>query len=198
MMRLTRRSLVSGMLVLPFARPTLATPLPYALEEQDTLIEFTFGLAGSAQTGTMPIQTANVMVDTGSLQNSKVDVVLNVAKARTRLPFARGPMLSPSVLYAKRFPSIRFVSTAVSLGPDGRISDGATITGDLTVRDVTSPITLEAALYRQRGAAKDDLGQLSIHLTGSLDRNRFGATGYADLVDPMVGLNIRTKIHRKT
>lgn len=198
MSRLTRRTLVlAGLASLHLVRHAVAAPVPYILETQGTLIEFTFGLAGSAQTGTLPIQTAEVLVDTKNLRNSMVDVVLNVAQARTKLPFARGPMLSRSVLDAAQFPSIHFVSTAVSLGPGGRISDGATVTGDLTVRDVTRPITLDAALYRPPGSAKDDLDRLFIHLTGALNRNDFGATGYADLVDETVRLNIRTEIRRK-
>ncbi|MGV6805561.1 MAG: YceI family protein [Ruegeria sp.] len=198
MICLTRRGLLAWLFVLPVAHHAMAAPVPYNLEQQNTLIKFTFGLAGSAQTGTMPIQSAIVVVDPQKLRNSRVDVVLNVAKARTKLPFARGPMLSTSVLDAARFPTIRFVSTSVSLGAGGRISDGATITGNLTVRDVTRPIVLEAALYRPSGSAKDDLDHLSIHLTGALNRNDFGAVGYPDLVDETVGIDIRTEIRRKT
>lgn len=194
MTRLTRRSLVSTLAAMMIARPGFGAPVPYSLLPGSTLIEFTFGLSGAEQTGTMPIRTADVWVDTRRLQNSRVEVVLDVAQARTRLPFARGPMLGPSVLDADRYPTIRFISKTIRLGPGGRISDGATITGDLTVRGVTRPITLQASLYRPTGTARNELARLSIHLTGSLNRNDFAASGYADLVDDMVGLNIRAEI----
>ncbi len=144
----------------------------------------------------MPIRSADVNIDTRQLQNSQVSVVLDVSKARTRLPFARMPMLSPSVLDAKQHPTIRFVSTKIELGAQGRISDGARITGDLTVRGVTRPITLNANLYRQAGTAADDLNTLSIGLTGALNRHDFGASGYPDLVRDNVGLDIHAEISR--
>ena len=98
------------------------------------------------------------------------------------------------MLGVDEFPRIRFKSRRVQLGPDGRISGGAKITGDLTLRDITRPITLDAALYRAPGSAVDDLERLSAQLTGSLSRAAFGATGYAQLVADTVTLDIRAKI----
>jgi len=80
--------------------------------------------------------------------------------------------------------------------PTRRSSDGARITGDLTVRGVTRPVTLAASLYRRPGTAADDLDQLSIGLTGALNRHDFGASGYPDLVAETVGLDIHAEITR--
>ncbi|WP_298848679.1 YceI family protein [uncultured Ruegeria sp.] len=195
---LTRRTILAGLATLPLAQPSYAALSPYELSPDATKVGFTFDLSGVAQTGTMPILSADVQVDTQSLQNSKVTVVLDVSKARTKLPFARMPMLSTSVLNAKEHPTIQFVSTEIQLGSDGRISDGALITGDLTVRGVTRPITLEANLYRQAGTATTDLNNLSIGLTGALNRHDFGASGYPDLVRENVGLDIHAEIIRAT
>ncbi|NOD75180.1 MULTISPECIES: YceI family protein [unclassified Ruegeria] len=193
---LNRRIFLAGLASLPIARPSHATLSPYVLSTTDTRVGFSFNLSGVMQSGSMPIRSADVNIDTRQLQNSQVSVVLDVSKARTRLPFARMPMLSPSVLDAKQHPTIRFVSTKIELGAQGRISDGARITGDLTVRGVTRPITLNANLYRQAGTAADDLNTLSIGLTGALNRHDFGASGYPDLVRDNVGLDIHAEISR--
>ncbi|MTH99674.1 YceI family protein [Roseibium sp. RKSG952] len=195
---LSRRSVIAGIALLPVAQVAQAALSPYALVPSGTTVSFSFNLSGVAQTGTMPIQSANIRIDTNRLQNSRVDVVMNVAKARTKLPFAQMPMLSPSVLDAARFPTIRFVSTKIQLGPGGRISNGASITGNVTVRGVTRPITLQANLYRQSGSDVKDLDRLFIHLKGALNRHDFGASGYPDLVQDTVGLNIRAEILRQT
>ncbi len=196
MIALTRRALIAGMAALAITRPATAGAVPYVLAPDGTSVGFTFDLSGVAQSGTMPIQSAEIRIDPNRLQDSSVTVVLNVANARTKLPFARGPMLSASVLDADSHPTIRFASTKVQLGESGRISDGAEITGDLTVRGVTRPVTLQANLYRQPGSAPDDLSALSIRLIGALDRHAFGASGYPDLVDDKVGLNIHAEIVR--
>lgn len=198
MRALTRRFMLAGLATLPLARQTQAALIPYMLSPVGTSVGFSFTLSGVAQSGTMPIQSANIQIDTDQLQNSRVTVVLNVAAARTRLPFARGPMLSQSVLNAQDFPTITFKSTQIQLGPTGRISEGATITGDLTVRGVTRPVTLRANLYRRPGTAADALSALSIRLSGALNRNAFGASGYPDLVADTVSLNIRAELVRKT
>lgn len=194
---ITRRTLIAGLTAWPALGAAQAALIPYALAARGTSVGFSFDLSGVTQSGTMPVQSATIRLDTGRLQNSKVDVILNVANARTKLPFARGPMLGESVLDADSHPTIRFTSTKIRLGPGGRISDGASITGDLTVRGITRPVTLDAALYRKPGSTADDLDALSIQLTGALDRHAYGASGYPDLVDDKVALDIRAEIIRQ-
>ena len=196
MIRMTRRTVLAGLSILPLVRPAYAALSPYVLVPKGTSVAFTFDLSGITQSGTMPIQSADIRIDLANLTNCRVTVILNVAKARTKLPFARKPMLSETVLDAANFPTIKFVSTKVQLGEGGRISRGARITGDLTLRGVTRPITLQADLYRKPGSSVDNLDDLSIRLAGALNRHDFGASGYADLVQDTVGLDIHAEIKR--
>ncbi|WP_170769513.1 YceI family protein [Ruegeria lacuscaerulensis] len=196
MTQLTRRTVLASLIALTLASSALAAPRTYQLVPEETSVDFTFDLSGISQSGTMPIESADIQIDLNDLLNSRVDVILNVAKARTKLPFARKPMLSESVLAAKEYPTIHFVSTSVQLGEGGRISNGAIINGDLTVRGVTMPIELKADLFRAPGSAADSLDDLSIRLTGELNRHDFGASGFADLVQDTVGLDIRAEIQR--
>ncbi|WP_420584211.1 YceI family protein [Ruegeria sp.] len=196
MTRLHRRTLLAGLAALPLTRPAHASYTVYELVPNGTSVDFTFDLSGLAQSGTMPIEAADIQIDLNDLTNSRVSVTLNASEARTKLPFARRAMLGDTVLNVAQFPTIQFVSTQVELGEGGRISRGAKITGDLTLRGVTQPITLEADLFRPPGSAADNLDDLSIHLIGALNRHDFGASGYADLVQDIVGLDIRAEIKR--
>lgn len=196
MTHLTRRTLLAGLATLPLIRPAHAGQSRYELVPDGTSVDFTFDLSGLAQSGTMPIQSADIRIDLSNLTNSRVSVTLNAAEARTRLPFARNAMLGAGVLDVARFPTIHFVSTRVQLGEGGRISRGAKITGDLTLRGVTKPIALQADLFRPSGSASENLDMLSIRLTGALNRHDFGASGYADLVQDIVGLDIRAEIRK--
>ncbi len=196
MNRLTRRALLAGLAALPLTRPAHAATAPYELVPQGTSVDFTFDLSGLAQSGTMPVQAANIQINLSDLTKSRVVVTLNAAEARTKLPFARTAMLGAEVLDIASFPTIHFASTKVELGDGGRISRGAKITGDLTLRGVTRPITLQADLFRPHGSAANNLDMLSIRLTGALNRHDFGASGYADLVQDTVGLDIQAEIKR--
>ncbi|CUJ92888.1 hypothetical protein RUE5091_01269 [Ruegeria denitrificans] len=193
---MTRRTLLAGLAALPLSRPAHAALTQYELVSQGTSVDFTFDLSGLAQSGTMPIHSADIQIDLSDLINSQVSVTLNAAEARTKLPFARTAMLSAGVLDVQQFPTIHFASTEVRLGEGGRISRGAEITGDLTLRGVTHPITLQADLHRPPGSTADNLDMLSIRLTGSLNRHDFGASGYSDLVQDTVGLDIQAEIKK--
>ncbi|MGR3616559.1 MAG: YceI family protein [Paracoccaceae bacterium] len=169
-------------------------PQPYRLDMQGSSVGFIFHLSGIQQAGVMPVQNADIMVDPQNLIRSTVDVELDVTQARTGLVFATQAMTGPDVLDAKHHPTIRFRSRSVTLGPEGRISNGATITGDVTIRGTTRPITLQAAIYRKSGSAPDDLSELTVDLNGTIQRSDFGASGYPDLVAEDVTLNIRAVI----
>ena len=142
----------------------------------------------------MPIRRADLMIDPANLGASTADVIVTPAEARTGFFFATEALKSASVLNTDAHPEIRFQSTAVRLAPSGRLSDGASLLGDVTVRGVTRPIELAASLYRPPGTAPDDLSVLSIQLTGAISRSAFGATGYADIVADEVGLDISATI----
>ena len=191
-MTLTRRALCLGLTAL--AAPGFAAPQNYALDPNASTVGFTFLIDGLLQTGTMPVARADLRVDPTDLAASQVDVEVLAARARTGLIFATQALKSPQVLDVDRFPRIRFVSTSVKLSQDDRISDGARITGDLTIRSVTRPVSLQAALFRPVGSAPDDLRTLTVTLAGSVSRSAFGAVGYAGLVDDQVGLDIRAVI----
>ncbi|MGA9433304.1 MAG: YceI family protein, partial [Roseobacter sp.] len=103
----------------------------------------------------------------------------------------------PELLDAENHPLVRFSSTAVRLGARGRISEGAIISGDLTLRGVTQPIALQATLSRPAGTPPDDLSVLYIKLNGALSRAAYGATGYASLAEDRVELDIRAEIRAR-
>lgn len=196
----SRRAAMLGLGCLPILPVGLwpgavaAAPTRYELDAKASQVGFTFILGGALHKGTMPVSKAVILVDPANLAASRVDISLNVAKARTPLPFARQALIGPQVLDAKRYPSIRFVSTRVRLAADGRLSGGAKISGKLTMHGVTRPLTFYAGLFRAPGSAVDDLSTLTIRLQGELSRAAFGASGFGDLVADTVGLDITAVI----
>ncbi|WP_342586109.1 YceI family protein [Leisingera sp. ANG-M7] len=194
---LQRRKLLAGLSAVMLAPQGLhAAPLAYQLVPEATDVRFTFMLSGQPQHGRIPVSKARIRIDPKSLARSQADITLDARRARTGLVFATEALKSPGVLNTARHPQIRFRSTRVRLGPDGRISGGAAIEGELTLRGTTRPLTLQAALYRRPGSAPDDLSELDVQLSGQLSRAAFGATGYADLVADRVRLAIEARIRR--
>ncbi|MEP3331614.1 YceI family protein [Sedimentitalea sp.] len=194
----TRRSVLIGLGYLAFGlSPAHAAPTGYTLSEKDSNVGFRFLLSGVPIQGSMPVQAAQIIIDPANLAASQVDVTLNVAKAKTALFFATDALVSTEVLDAKQFPTIRFVSQAITLASDGRLSDGASIAGLLTLRGITRPITLNANVLRAPGSAADDLSNLTVRLDGAVSRAAFGATGFPDLVADIVELDILAVVAAK-
>lgn len=190
---LTRRAVLVGATA-TLALPGHAATRSYELVAERSTISFHFVANGLRQTGRVPIGTADIRVDPGNLAASSADVTADIRKATTGLLFVTQTLKSKSVLDAKNHPIVRFSSTRIQLGEKGRISEGARIQGELTLRGVTREIAFDATLSRPAGTSPDDLSVLYIKLNGVISRSAFGASGFADLVDDSVEIDIRAEI----
>lgn len=166
----------------------------YDLVPAGSRIAFIFTSGGAPQTGTVPVKTADIRVDTTRLTRSSAEVTADIREVSAGVIFVTQAIKSPDLLDADNHPLVRFRSTAITLGTAGRISEGAKIQGDLTLRGTTRPIMLDATLSRPAGTAPDDLSVLYIQLNGSLSRAAYGATGYPGLADDTVKLDIRAEL----
>lgn len=189
-----RRSFLIASGTACLARPAWAVQRPYQLGANGARINYTFMLNGISQTGRIPVTKADIRIDPDDLSNSFVDVSADVRRARTGLVFATQALKSPSVLNAAAFPLARFRSTTITLGPQGRISDGAVMSGELTLRGVSKPVRFDANVFRPTGSAAGDLSRLSVRLRGHLSRAAFGAVGYPELVSDAVRIDIDADI----
>ncbi len=77
---------------------------------------------------------------------------------------------SPDFFDVERFPEITFRSSALKLnGEDRRF----VVDGELTMKDVTRPVTLDG-VFRGNGLDPDDGERIALELRGELDRTDFG------------------------
>lgn len=168
-----------------------AAPRDYRIDPSGTEIGFRYILGGVETSGTMPLQSAALSIDFTRLERTRISVTLDASRANTLLPLAESALKGASVLDTERFPTIQFTSDRVSAdGP------GAQMTGQLTVRGQTLPVTLNARFFRLPDRAPEDLSELVIILDGRLSRSAFGASGFPDLVADPVDLRIRATIRR--
>ncbi len=175
-----------------FVTPARAAALSYTLDAARSTVRFETDFGPDKITGEMPVSAADVILDFADVANCRVAVRLDVSAANASFPFAAQALKGPKVLDAGSHPEIIFQSTAVT-----RNGDGARVAGNITIRGVTRPIVLDAAIYRQSGSAAGDLSHLSIRLTGSVKRSDFGATGWADMVDDEVRLDILARVDQE-
>lgn len=106
-----------------------------------------------------------------SPEDSSVEVTIGAASVDTSDEKRDGHLRSPDFLDVERYPDITFRSSRVDVGSDGT----ATVTGDLTVKDVTRPVTLDVEFD---GAQGDPWGgqRLGFSATAEIDREDWGLT----------------------
>ena len=181
------------LILMALAAPAMAEPVAYRLDVAASTVGFVVNMGDQAVNGTMPISAAQLLLDFDRVANSTINVTLDPSAARTGLIFATEALKAENLLDTAAFPQIQFVSSAVSAGAD---ATQAEVEGTVTIRGVTRPLQLHAQLYRQAGTIAGNIDKLSLLLTGTLNRNDFGASGYPGLVSDQVTLEITAQIDR--
>lgn len=101
---------------------------------------------------------------------STVEVVAQAASVTTGVADRDGHLRSPDFLDVENYPTITFRSTGIT--PDG---DGWKLTGDLTIRGVTKPVTFDLSFD---GSAQDPYGntKAAFSAVGDIEREEWGLT----------------------
>lgn len=168
-----------------------AAPVRYILDPARSVVGFIYAFDGQQVNGRLPVLDSKITLDFADLGRSRAAIVIGTAKAQGGFPFATQALRGPKMFDARRFPEARFVSRRFR-----RIGDKATVTGDLTIRDITRPVTLDVSLFRQKGTPEGSLDHLSLLIEGQVNRHDFGLSGFPDMVDPTVTLRILVRIDR--
>ncbi|MEY2580676.1 MAG: hypothetical protein QOE09_525 [Ilumatobacteraceae bacterium] len=125
-------------------------------------------------------------------EKSHVEVELQVASVDTGIADRDGHLRSADFFNADEYPTITFKSTKVEAGRSGTWD----VTGDLTVRDVTRPITLEVDFD---GANASPMGDERIAFSAAteVDREDWGLTWNVALETGgvLVGKKIRIELN---
>lgn len=159
----------------------------YQVEPRHSQVLFTVNHLGFTEyTGQFTQPTGTLVVDTANPGNSKVDVIIPIDKVLTTLPALDTHLKTPDFFDVAKFPTAKFVSTKLTVN-----GTTATIAGDLTIKDVTRPVILQARFVgagnATQGAKKLNFGFAA---TTSIKRSDFGITyllpGVTDKVDLVI------------
>ncbi len=102
---------------------------------------------------------------------SKIEVAIDAASIETGEAQRDAHLRSPDFLNAEQYPELRFVSNQIEALGGNRYN----IHGDLTIRDITRPVVLEAEL---NAPVKDPWGltRTGATATGMINRKDWGLT----------------------
>ena len=107
-------------------------------------------------------------VDTADPSASSIELTISPASISTGSPDRDGHLRSADFFDVEQHPTWTFRSTRVA-----RDGETWTVTGDLTIKDVTRPVTID---FEETGSAKDPYGNTRIGFEGAttIDRGDWG------------------------
>lgn len=122
-------------------------------------------------------------------EQSAVTVVIDASKPDSGVDVFDGHLRDEGFFDAAKYPEIKFASTSIERTGEAT----AKVTGDLTIKDVTKPLTLDVTINR---AANDDIFKaykLGFSARGTVKRSDYGLDKYVPLVSDEVDLVIETE-----
>lgn len=166
----------------------------YALDPlHSTLIARLNHLSFSQYTVLFTKFDAKMQLDPANLSATTLEVSIDPRSIALPAPPTgfKDELLGADWLDAGRFATVTFKSTAVQ--PTG--PDTATITGDLTLRGVTKPVTLQAKFNGgYRGFAMDPAARAGFSAQGSFKRSDFGIAYGIPAPDSTMGVGDEVQI----
>ena len=128
--------------------------------------------------GAFPKFEGSAHIDTANPAASSVSLTIDVSGVDTGSADRDGHLRSGDFFDVEKFPTMTFTSTEVVR------EDASTwlITGDLTIKGVAKPVTIE---FESTGSARDPFGNLRVGFEGATTINR-KAVSYTHLTLPTI------------
>ena len=128
----------------------------------------------------------SITVDPARPAATKLDVTFQIDQLSVTAPAFATHLKSDQIFDAAKYPTARFVSTGVT--PHG--ADKATVTGNLTIKGITKPVTLDASFVGAGANPMNKKLNFGFSATGTVKRSDFGVGLAAPLVSDTVVLHI--------
>ncbi|WP_372393289.1 YceI family protein [Xanthomonas sp. NCPPB 3582] len=172
-----------------------AAPVRYTLDPVHTRVLFAVEHAGfSKALGTVSGSTGSLVFDPDDWASARLDVSVPLQRADLGDAKWNQATLARNLLDAERFPDAHFVSTRVEASGENR----ARVTGNLTLRGVTRPVTLEVTLNAlKRHPLPPFRRTAGFSATATLSRAEFGIDAWKSMIGDTVEVRIEAEAVRE-
>ncbi len=117
---------------------------------------------------------ATVNLDSENPENSSLEVVIDAASIDSGVEKFDEHLVSPDFFDVENFPKITFTSSAMEQVIQGR----GQVTGELTIKDITKPVTLDVTLNKIGNHFRSGVDMFGISAKTTLRRDDFGVGKY--------------------
>ncbi|PAX06690.1 YceI family protein [Sphingomonas lenta] len=166
--------------------PALVRAGTYRVDPNHTQVTWTVNHMGfSMLTGQFGASGGQITIDPARPQATKLEVTFNTAELSSTSAGFTKHLNSADFFETAKHPTARFVSRDVQVN-----GNRATVTGDLTIKGITKPVTLQASFV---GAGPNPMNKklnFGFRATGQVNRSDFGLGMAVPVVSDRVDLEI--------
>ncbi len=185
-------AIAAGLLMAPLASANIGVPSgTYVLEETHAYITFSYQHLGFS-TPHVGFNTFDVTVelDAENPAKSSLGVSIDAASIDSRVDEFDKHLRGDNFFDVAAHPRITFAATSIEMGE----GNTALITGDLTIKGITHPVTLETTLNKAANHPMRKVPTLGISALGKLKRSDWDLGAYAPAVGDDVDLFITAEL----
>ena len=132
---------------------------------------------------------ARVELEPGGTERARVVVEVDTASATVAYPGGPAMLRSEPFFNSERFPTARFTGQA---GPTGT-RDRYTVSGNLEIRGITKPITMEARVTARRPVPTGG-EDVELSVTGEVKRSDFGMVGEMGVISDIIRVTATVRL----
>ena len=190
-MMVFRRGSLAALLSVMVVVPAYAAPQTYTLDKNHTEVRFCWNHFGvSHQCAHFRDYDGQVVYDGANPEKSTLNVTFKTASIETLVPVFNGHMQGEKLFDSAKFPDATFKSTKFEKTGDktGKVS------GDLTIKGVTKPVTLDVTLNFAGSHPFSKKPTLGIAATTTVKRTDFGVSLAAPAVSDDITIEIQSEL----
>ena len=169
------------------------TPGSYALDDTHAYLSFSYSHLGLSNPQIHFADfDANLELDGNDMSQSQVSITIDAASLDSAVPALDDDLKGADFFDVANHPEITFHSTAY----DETSESTGRLTGDLSVRGVTMPVTLDVII---NSAAMNPLNRremIGFSASGVLHRSDYGLTAYSSLVSDELLLSVQVEFEK--
>lgn len=184
------KTLSLGLAIASIATFSVAKPVAYQIDPTHTATVFNWNHFGfSTPSANFSDIQGTINVDNAKPASSSVNVTIPVSSLNTNVKALDDHLKTADFFDAEKYPNITFKSTKVQAISKTKYK----ITGDLTIKNVTKAVVLDATLNKQAVHPMSKAETIGFNATTSFNRSAFGVGAYVPNVGDKITVNITTE-----
>lgn len=185
-MKFLARSSVAVILATSLSAPLAAAPVTYTVDGSHTFPRFSYSHLGLSTQSSQFTRTEGSVTFDAEAQTGVVEISIDMTSVETGFPVFNEHIQDVDFFDTASHPTATFKSTAVRFDGDRPVA----VDGDLTIKGITQPVTLEITHFQTMPHPMVEKPALGANATTQIKRSDFNLGKYAPYVSDEVTIDI--------